>query len=46
MESMAHNTVALRRCGGSRTQPLCDSIEAKSRFRVAQRAVGQQEGRV
>jgi CDGSH-type Zn-finger protein len=46
MESMAPSTVALRRCGGSRTQPLCDGIEAKSRFRVAQRAVGQQEGQV
>jgi len=46
MESMAPKTVARRRCGGSRRQPLCDGIEAKSRSRVAQRAVGQQEGQV
>jgi len=46
MESMAPNTVALRRCGESTTKPFCDGIQAKSGFRVAQKADRRGEGQV
>jgi CDGSH-type Zn-finger protein len=46
MESMASNTVALSRCGGSTTKQFCDGARSKIRFRQAQRVVRQEEGKV
>jgi hypothetical protein len=42
MESMAPNTVALCRCGGSTTKPFCDGTHSKIGFRAARRAVRQE----
>jgi CDGSH-type Zn-finger protein len=46
MESMAPNTEALHRCGGSTRKPFCDDTHSKIGFRAAQRAVRQEEGQV
>ena len=39
------STVALCRCGGSTTKPLCDGTHSKAGFRAAERAVLREEGR-
>jgi len=46
MEAMAPDTVALCCCGGSTTKPFYGGTHAKIGFRVAQRAVRQEEGQV
>jgi CDGSH-type Zn-finger protein len=43
MESMAPETVVLCRCGGSTTKPFCNGTHAKIGFRVAHRAIRQEE---
>jgi CDGSH-type Zn-finger protein len=46
MESMAANTVALCRYGGSTTKPFCDGTHSMIGFLVAQEAVRQEEEQV
>jgi CDGSH-type Zn-finger protein len=46
MESVAPNTVALCRCGGSTTKPFSNGTHSKIGFRAAQRAVRQAEEQV
>jgi CDGSH-type Zn-finger protein len=46
MESLAPKTVALCRCGGLTTKPLCEGTHSKTGFRAARRVVRQEEGQV
>jgi CDGSH-type Zn-finger protein len=46
MESMAANTVALCRYGGSTTKPFCDGTHSMIGFLVAQEAFRQEEEQV
>jgi len=44
MESMAPNTVALCRCGGTTTKPFCDGPHWKIGFCAGQRVVRREAG--
>jgi CDGSH-type Zn-finger protein len=46
MESMALDTVALCRCGGSTKKPFCDDTHSKFGLRAARGLVRQEDGRV